>query len=268
MLNSIYRKIFPKTTPAAPIASDLEPVYFFTFHKCASSLFSNYILKNINGLHNYDIASDIYNGRISDSESIDLSLKGTIYGPIRLSARKDSDVYSKLVIPTCEKSFIRDKTAIFFIRDPRDILVSSYYSFGFSHKFSKVEKIRKEQEARRKNISSKTIDEYVLSMVDEQIDNFNDLLAVKDHCPKSVILRYEDMINDFETFKSQLCTYLSIDDEVMDKIYKKSRPKEKESIDKHKRSGKVHGYKDKLKQETIEIIDTKTNLILSRLGYN
>ncbi len=61
------------------------------------------------------------------------------------------------------------------IRDPRDILVSSYYSFGFSHGFSSVQKIKDIQKERRIIIQSKTIDEYALENSDRILTNFNTL---------------------------------------------------------------------------------------------
>ncbi len=40
-----------------------ESVYFYTFHKCASSLFSNYVLRNIKGLVHVDYAVQISSGK-------------------------------------------------------------------------------------------------------------------------------------------------------------------------------------------------------------
>ena len=68
-----------------------ESVFFYTFHKCASSLFSGYVLRNIEGLRNIDYASRLYQGR--EPKSIKFEKYGYIYGPIRLSANPSSIVY-------------------------------------------------------------------------------------------------------------------------------------------------------------------------------
>src|SRR3954467_281701 len=43
-----------------------ESVYFYTLHKCASGLFSDYVLKNARGLRLIDYADQFYNGVPSD----------------------------------------------------------------------------------------------------------------------------------------------------------------------------------------------------------
>ena len=91
-------------------ANSHESVYFYTFHKCASSLFSNYVLRNIVGLRHIDYANAIYRGR--KIGQIKFKEKGYIYGPIRLSS--DTKIYNMLVKPTSDIYFIKDKVAIFY----------------------------------------------------------------------------------------------------------------------------------------------------------
>lgn len=267
MLNSIYRKIFQKTTPVTPISSDLAPVYFFTFHKCASSLFSNYILHNITGLQNVDIASKIYNGVIKKEDNIPLDNRGCIYGPIRISVKKETLVYQKLVLPTTNTDFIKSKRAIFFVRDPRDILVSSYFSFGFTHRFSKIDEIRELQKSAKNAISGQDINEYVIANIDKQIMDFTTLMAVFKSCDHAVMLRYEDMINDFDQFISDLSTVVHLDDKTIKEIYRQSRPVIQEDSNKHKRSGKVGGYQEKLSEVTINELNTRLDSVLAEFNY-
>lgn len=131
VMNSIQRALaFPAYIKRYYFNRDLpETVYFYTFHKCASTLFNSYILKNIKGLQHVDYASQIYGGK-KINKKLNFRDKGFVYGPIRLSADPMSSVYRMLVAPTSGHEFIRDKIAIFVVRDPRDILVSAYYSFG------------------------------------------------------------------------------------------------------------------------------------------
>src|SRR5438132_10534005 len=115
-----------------------ESVYFYTLHKCASGLFSDYVLKNVRRLRLIDYEDRFYKG---EPVCVTFKEKGFIYGPIRVSNGPQSTIYSKLVEPASRTDFVRDKIAIFLIRDPRDILVSSYYSFGYTHEFSTVKEI-------------------------------------------------------------------------------------------------------------------------------
>jgi hypothetical protein len=242
-----------------------ESVYFYTFHKCASTLFSSYILKCIEGLHHVDYASQIYSGK--RIEQLVFRARGYVYGPIRLSADPMTPVYKTLVAPASELEFIRDKIAIFFVRDPRDILVSSYYSFGYTHGFSPVKEIRKRQEVIRNKIQASSLDEYVLASANAVSKNFETLGELNSVCERSAILKYEDMISNFECFIAQLFKYIVIDRSVVREIYERSRPKQKEDTSSNRRSGKVSGFRSKLKEETIEALNREIEDTLVRFHY-
>ncbi len=225
------------------------------------------VLKNVNGLHSIDYADQIYYGRRKPEKKLVFKKKGFIYGPIRISADEQSPVGKMLVKPTIEHDFIRDKIAMFFVRDPRDILVSSYFSFGFTHGLSRVNEIRDRQEDNRRSIREKTLDEYVLESVEKQIDLFKILYDLSSTCERSVILRYEDMINNFDGFVEQFIRYIPLEDAVIQGIYQRSRPKKIEDTTSHRRSGQVQGFRDKLEENTIEAINKKLAGTLALFGY-
>lgn len=244
-----------------------ESVYFYTFHKCASTLFSDYVLKNVTDLHNMDYALQLYTGKRNPEKKLNFRKNGFIYGPIRISAGVQGPEGETLVKPATEHDFIRDKVALFFIRDPRDILVSSYYSFGFTHDLSQVQTIREIQEEKRKGIREMTLDEYVVDAADHQIDFFRTLYDLSITCERSVILRYEDMINDFDGFAEQLRRYVAIDADAMQNIYQRSRPREAEDSTSHRRSGQVEGFRAKLEEGTIQAVNKKLANTLALFGY-
>ena len=93
-----------------------------------------------------DYENRLYNG--DPVECVTFKGKGFIYGPIRLSYRPQSPIYTRLVEPASRIDFVRGRIAIFLIRDPRDILVSSYYSFGYKHRFSTVKEIEERLDSR------------------------------------------------------------------------------------------------------------------------
>jgi hypothetical protein len=245
--------------------SSRESVYFYTFHKCASSLFGGYVLKNVQGLRHVDYASRIYSGEKIDK--IVFEENGFVYGPIRLSASPRSPVYKKLVEPACDVDFIRSKIAIFLVRDPRDILVSLYYSFGYTHGLSSVDGIREIQEQSRGEIQRQTIDEYALESAHSIVGNFETLDKLSKACTRSVVLRYEDMIDRWDCFVEGLTKYLEIKPTVLTQIHQKSRPREKEDQESHRRSGKPGEFGSKLKEPTIASLNTTFQDVLGRFGY-
>jgi len=252
------------------ILSDItspRSVCFFTLHKCASTLFGNYILKNVKGLESVDYASKIYSGEISFKEEIIFKKRGYVYGPIRISDGETSPVGRMLVKPTINYNFIRNKRTLFLVRDPRDILISSYYSFGFTHDLSTVDEIRKTQEDIRKEISEKTLDKYVLDEAEKQVFYFKALYEVRKNCQDSILLKYEEMIEDFDAFVDKFLKYLPLEESIIQAVYDKSRPRDTEDLASHHRSGSVQGFRHKLKESTIQSLNAKLEDILVLFEY-
>lgn len=243
-----------------------ESVYFFTLHKCASSLFGAYVLKNLTGLEHVDYADQIYAGH--DVGELEFRERGCVYGPIRVSTNRKSPVYRTLVGPVTERRFIRDKRAILLVRDPRDILVSSYYSFGFSHGDSAHAKIREQQEVIRGRIQSgEDLDDFVRRSARAIAKAFSRLEMVREACQRSVLLRYEDMVENFDGFLAQLQSCVEIEAKVAEGIRERTRPRDSEDVASHKRSGRVGGFRDKLRAETIEALNAEFAGVLPQFGY-
>lgn len=271
MLNKV-KSLFSdsgKTITGQDRAPEEQPasLFFYTLHKCASTLFSDCILKNIEGLKHVDYASQVYNGVIPDT-AVSFSNRGYVYGPIRLSTGPVSPVYRALVGPASKIDFIRDKKAIFFIRDPRDILVSTYYSFGFSHGLSPLEFIRLRQLANRERIQKMTLDEYVIDSAPKVIKSFDRVYELSQACSRCVVLKYEDLVDQYDLFIKEFRKYASISDDVERRIYEQSRPVRKEDTTSHRRSGQVKGFQGKLQEQTIRTINDCLGDVLTRFGYD
>jgi hypothetical protein len=243
-----------------------ESVYFYTFHRCASTLFGGYVLRNIAGLRHVDYADRIYGGASIDRPSF--IRNGFIYGPIRLSADRLSPVYAKLVGPCSDSEFVRDKIAIFLVRDPRDLLVSTYYSFGYTHGLSPVAEIRQRQEQERREIQRMTVDEYALCSAPGMRDHFETADRLSNASKRSVILKYEDMISNWNAFAKGLTTCLEIGPAVLTEIYEKSRPREKPEAGAHRRCGKPEGFRDALQMSTVIALNGTLGTILERFQYS
>jgi len=244
---------------------NLESVFFYTLHKCASTLFSHYLLEHVEGLRHVDYENEYFSGlRTVKAEFSD---KGYIYGPIRVSVRAMEPTFSLFTKPVSSPDFVEGKKAIFMARDPRDMLVSSYYSYAYSHPSSPLEEIRDEQERIRKRILSKTVDEFVLGMAPHVHRDYQLLITLTQVCKRRVVLQYEDMVENFNDFVRDLTRYLTLRDDVIQELYSQSRPREKEDITAHRRSGRVGGFRDKLSSETIQSLNETFRDVMNEFGY-
>jgi len=212
-----------------------------------------------------DYADRIYNGY--PVECVTFEENGFIYGPIRLSTGSPSAIYSRFVEPASRIDFICDKIAIFLIRDPRDILVSSYYSFGYTHEFSTVKEIEEQQRQTRELIRDKTVDAFALEAANATLNHFHAIDRLAHACGRGIILKYEDMIYNWEKFSSGLTTYLDIGRRTLRHTYKLCRPLENERDTGHRRSGKPGAYKRKLLTSTVDALNIVFAPVLTRFHY-
>ncbi len=243
-----------------------ESVYLYTLHKCASGLFSDYVLKKVRRLRLVDYEIRFYRG--DPMECVTFQERGFVYGPIRLSNGPPSALYTRVIEPASSADFVRDKIAIFVIRDPRDILVSAYYSFGYTHGFSRVKEIQDQQQRLRDLIRGKTIDDYVLESATATLNHFQIIDRLTQACERGIVLKYEDMIDNWEKFSSGLTQYLSIGRKTLRQTYERSRPLENEDKTSHRRSGRPGAYKEKLLTGTIEALNRIFAPVVTRFHYH
>lgn len=246
--------------------SQSETVFFFTFHKCASTLFSKLILKHALDLYHIDYAAQLYDGK-KFHQAPKLRSDGIVYGPVRISTESNVEEYQLLTSRVLNREFIQDKKIICMIRDPRDILVSSYFSFGKTHSLSKNKDLEKVQLQQRETIQALSLDEYVLNYVDDQQEYFDQCKLLLDSCPNHLLLKYETMILDFEKFYDNLNQFMPLDKKIKNRVVEQTRPKDLEDLTSHRRSGQVAGFKQKLKRQTIEQLNGKLRKALEDFAY-
>lgn len=246
------------------LGSKIDSVYFYTLHKCASSLFAGYVLPNAVGLRHVHYARRIHRY----SKEIDLRFENTghVYGPIRLSADRESPVFKKFVQHINNPEFVRDKQVIFLVRDPREILVSAYFSFGFHHKLTPDNNCRQRQLAQRSQTQTMSIDDYALSNAEFFRDNFALIASMNQACKHSVILKYEDLVSDFDSFAESLSRFLQLKPSVIRHTFKVSRPKLSDKKT-HRRSGQTRSFERKLRPGTIREINTVLADVLAQFEY-
>ncbi len=242
---------------------DVTSIAFVSLHKCATTFFSGIVLKEVTDLALVDYQTYEYRNDANIQPII--MEKGYIYAVLRLYD-KDHPGY-KLTDDLVSPAKLKKIKTIFWVRDPRDILVSLYYSFGFSHGESPNAKIREHQRRRRERIQKMTLDEYVLSEVHNIKWKFEKIDALRDELPNHLFIRYEEMIHDFETFFAALADYTSLDGKLAEQIYRQTRPNKTEDPTKHKRSGKTGAYLDKLDTATIDELNRVLEPTLKKFGY-
>jgi hypothetical protein len=240
-----------------------KSVVFISFHKCASRLFSNYVLRNTKNLVQVDYQKLSYQNK--KVTSILYEPTGYVYGVVRV-LEKNHPLFLQTSF-LLDKKNLDDKKILFLIRDPRDIIVSMYYSFGFTHGFSANEQIRKFQEQRRNKIRKMTIDEYAIKEAHSLRDKFEVVNSLRNKINSHILLKYEDIIDNYDVFYRQLNEFIPLNDDMQLSLFKRTRPQKEEQLMNHKRSGIVGGYNRKLRKDTIGKINTILRETLHRFNY-
>lgn len=166
---------------------------------------------------------------------------------------------------------LEDKKCVLLVRDPRDALVSQYYSFGgakFSHRLpGKNQDVLLNYARKTEDLA---IDEYVLKMADPHLAK---LAAYCDKLPsKNVLLRrYEDIYFDKLTFLRDIFDHFGIDvpEALLDTVSAQHdiRP-EAEDPSKHIRKGTPGDHAEKLRPETIQELNRVFKDVAARYGYD
>ena len=141
---------------------------------------------------------------------------------------------------------------ILHLRDPRDVLVSLYFSEAYSHNvFQGVFDL---SQSERKKIINTGIDQYVLEYAgtfDKKYTEYQNLLTR----PDSIFVKYEDLVLNFPFWLQEVARVFGIENPTfiqrMLKKYKGEFEVKKENIHAHKRKIVPGDYKEKLTPETI-----------------
>lgn len=171
-------------------------------------------------------------------------------------------------IPNLEKYLV-----VLMIRDPRDVLVSEYFSYAFSHSepSKRGSKYMDFMKKRRQALHS-TIDEYALTECDRVHNIYQKYInLLLDHYTNVLTTKYEEMTSDYSVWLKALLKFckLEISPSLLADLLEKAkytRPKEENKYE-HNRKGTPGDYMEKLQQETIEALNTKLSPILKRFDY-
>jgi hypothetical protein len=162
---------------------------------------------------------------------------------------------------------------VLMIRDPRDILVSEYYSYGYSHavplkRGNKYDKFMK----MRRMARQLTVDEYVIGESDRLYNTYQRYIRLLvNRYPLVYVTKYEDMTSDFGVWLGNLLDHceLKVSSGLLRSFFeesKKLQPK-KEDVYQHNRKGMPGDYREKLKQETIDNLNLRFSPVLEKFDF-
>jgi len=163
---------------------------------------------------------------------------------------------------------------ILHLRDPRDVLVSLYFSEAYSNSVFKG--VFDLSQSERNEIVNRGIDQYVL----DYADTFNSKYSEYQHLlasPDSIFVKYEDLVWDFPFWLREVAKGFAIDNpKFIQRIIKKYKGEfevKKENVHAHKQKIIPGDYKEKLTTETIRKLNDifsdnlKNNIINCRLYF-
>lgn len=166
---------------------------------------------------------------------------------------------------------LADYKIFLVIRDPRDLLVSMYYSVAYSHP-APLGRRQANFQLERERVKRLSIDEFVLESAAKKKAIFLEYeeKLLKPY-PHVLILRYEDMVADFPDWLDQLSHYcqLEVPEELRNELvdrFQSMRPK-KETREMHVRKGQPGDYLDKLQPQTIAALNATFADVLRQFGY-
>ena len=233
-------------------------VIFYTTHKCAS-VFVDKLLTTVTNnseyqLKNYaqaiwslgdrvDVGSP-YEDFLEKAYDQLYKTKGEIYAPQR----------RPLDFPGREQF-----KHIFFLRDPRDVLVSAYYSFGYSHGAPKGETQQQRFYQNREKIQQQGINNYVRdAAVNWLVPIYNQYQHLLNTSHDYLYLTYDEFKDNTTNFIYKIANFLEInvpEEEVKQIAYEASPTQQNQDITQHKRSGKSQQFLEELDSETIQYLN-------------
>jgi len=247
------------------INTNLESVIFFTTHKAASN-FTNEILKiteNSSDYILYDYGALV--GSLSDKLNLENDFENYLNINYKFLFNPLGEIYGPQRMPLKFPN-INNYKKIFFLRDPRDVLVSAYYSFGYSHVEPKSKSLLKGFNEKRALIQNQSIDEYVLKESKNWIEPiYMEYKDLKENSDKVCLyIKYSKFVNDTYGCIEEILNFFDIQNiDLIKSLTRVANPvSDIENKNLHKRSGKNNQWKTHLTEETQEKLNKELSEVL------
>lgn len=247
---------------------DISSVFFMSVHKSGSTLMNN-MMRTACGMLDYefvDIQSHFFNTGVSDADipaetSKIFKPRGYVYSGFRYFPHQ------------YEIPCLNDCPLIVLVRDPRDAVVSQYFSLSQSHPMpgkDADDKLLRHMEAKRKETLGSDINEFALREVGgfvKKIETYSEVM--KTH-PKARLFQYEEIIYMKKKWVMSMLNFLGWKMQPGQPMTLANRfnivPKQ-EDASKHIRQVHPQNYLSKLSPETINEINRKYSATLLRYNY-
>ncbi|MBI3509103.1 MAG: sulfotransferase domain-containing protein [Bacteroidetes bacterium] len=230
---------------------------FFTVHKAASSLLSQRLAPFFrkNNYRVADLSSYFAKTGLQRRESFlaDEDLRARVFsvnGIFHVAFR------FPFSIPV-----FSDVKILLVLRDPRDVLVSHYFSTKYSHPA-----LNSDFFALKEKAGSLSIDEYVKYITPDFKKRFRTYLTWIGK-PNVLFMKYETLISDPQSFEDSLSVFADLPVEKGEIVSEKDFMQEKEDVHAHKRYVRAGDHKNKLQKETIVWLNGEFSETLAALGY-
>ena len=172
-------------------------VVVYAPHK-SGSMFIHHYFQEFANVSNFEHFSENYDPERNSDAFISSTAPRKIMAPIRAQPGK--------------LSVNENSRVVVHYRDPRDVIVSSYYSFGYSHVAPPVTSPNYEGFMNmKKHVQSFTLDKYVIE---------SDLPVSKN---RTYVSLYDKMMNNFSDWSNDLCRFVQLPSEMCPKIYDKAK---------------------------------------------
>ena len=182
-----------------------------------------------------------------------------------------------------------DYDVLLHLRDPRDVLVSMFYSYCFSHGGPVPGNT-----GHRKETASRGIDEFVLNKISPRSLEYEGDYGTGAHIerfagnihdryrtyverllerPNVTLIKYEEMVSEYPSWLAKFMRPFPVEDK--DSIYRGlvdrspfKTPRKSEDIKSHVRRVTPGDYKEKLNPSTIDALNSAFAAELQALGYS
>lgn len=238
-------------------------IFFFTTHKCASTFTPKVLACAARKLDLKHIDYARFLWHKSNDNVFDYMNKhakklfqaeGYVFAPLR----------QWIETRGCENSKV-----IIMLRDPRDVVVSMYYSMAYTHELPANRNRRKDFISERNDIVSMSIDDFVLKKSPHLLSVYAEYFLNLSKNKNYYFCTYEDMIFNFQLWITGLENYLGIKfDEEIKKIWQQQvTPPKIESLS-HIRKMLPGDHRLKLQPETIVKLDEIFSEFINRFSYD
>ncbi|MBK1833424.1 sulfotransferase domain-containing protein [Roseibacillus ishigakijimensis] len=244
-------------------ANDSGPnsILYFTYYRCGSQVFKK-VLQRLFRQQEKSLSWIDFEAYLMHREPEKGNIEDRI-GEFLPAFRKTGYFYGPHYHPVRELIGGSEIRSFCLLRDPRDVLVSHYYSLGFAHTVTNMKAVE-----RRKEVASMSVDEFVLHphFLGEIKDRYRVYLdEFYQYGESERFFRYEDMTRNMGGFLAAFASSCQLDVSLED-IEKVCQGVITESVKEnkisHRRSGKWGQFRSKLEPETLERLEEELGDLL------